>query len=171
MAHICVSKLIIIGSENGLSPGRRQANIWTNAGILLIGPPGTNFNEILNQENALENVVWKTAAILSRPQCVINQQSTSLALCKINPLVKVCFLSQGPLMRNPFHCYDVIMKHVIYTWWTDRICCLWITSYIVYCIYAWLRLVLLQTGSSLTRVMILRMSSAKLFNKHMPTFY
>ena len=47
MAHICVSKLTIIGSDNGLSPGRRQAIIWTNARILLIGPLGTNFSEIL----------------------------------------------------------------------------------------------------------------------------
>ena len=45
--HICVSNLANIGSENGLSPGRRQAIIWTNAGILLIGPLGTKFNEIL----------------------------------------------------------------------------------------------------------------------------
>ena len=45
--HICVGKLTIIGSDNGLSPGRRQAIIWTNAGILLIGPLGTNFNEML----------------------------------------------------------------------------------------------------------------------------
>ena len=37
----------IIGSHNDLSPGRRQAIIWTNAGILLIEPLGTNFNEIL----------------------------------------------------------------------------------------------------------------------------
>ena len=37
----------ITGSDNGLSPGRRQAIIWTSAGILPIGPPGTNFNEIL----------------------------------------------------------------------------------------------------------------------------
>ena len=43
----CVSKLSIIGSNNGLSPNRRQAIIWTNAGIWLIGPLGTNFNEIL----------------------------------------------------------------------------------------------------------------------------
>ena len=43
--HICVSRLIITGSDNGLSPGRRQAIIWTNAGILLIGPLGTNFSE------------------------------------------------------------------------------------------------------------------------------
>ena len=46
VTHICVSELTIIGSDNGLSPGRRQAIIWTNAGILLIQPLGTNFNEI-----------------------------------------------------------------------------------------------------------------------------
>ena len=46
VTHICVSKLPIIGSDNGLSPGRHQAIIWTNAGILLIGPLGTNFSEI-----------------------------------------------------------------------------------------------------------------------------
>ena len=45
--HICVSKLTTIGSDNGLSPGRRQAIIRTSAGILLIEPLGTNFNEIL----------------------------------------------------------------------------------------------------------------------------
>ena len=45
--HICVGNLTIIGSDNGLSPDRRQAIIWTNAGILLIGPLGINFNEIL----------------------------------------------------------------------------------------------------------------------------
>ena len=46
MTHICVSKLTIIGSDNGLSPVRRQAIIWTYAGILLIRPLGTNFNEM-----------------------------------------------------------------------------------------------------------------------------
>ena len=38
VTHICINKLTIVGSDNGLSPGRRQAIIWTNAGILLIGP-------------------------------------------------------------------------------------------------------------------------------------
>ena len=47
VTHICVSKLTMIGSDNGLSPGRRQAIIWTNAVILLFGPLGTNFSEIL----------------------------------------------------------------------------------------------------------------------------
>ena len=45
--HICIGKLTIIGSANGLSPGRRQAIIWTIARILLIWPLGTNFSEIL----------------------------------------------------------------------------------------------------------------------------
>ena len=61
--HVCVSKLTNIGSDNGLSPGRRQAIIWTKAGILLIGPLGMNFSEFNRnsniQENAVENVVWK----------------------------------------------------------------------------------------------------------------
>ena len=47
VTHICVSKLTNIGSDNGLSPGRRQSIIWTSAGILLIGPLGANFSEIL----------------------------------------------------------------------------------------------------------------------------
>ena len=46
VTHICVSKLTIIGSDNGLSPGRRQAIIWTNARTFLIGHLETNFNEI-----------------------------------------------------------------------------------------------------------------------------
>ena len=49
MTHICVSELPIIGSDNGLSPGRRQAITRTNAGILLIQTLGTNFSEIRNE--------------------------------------------------------------------------------------------------------------------------
>ena len=45
--HICVSNLSIISPDNGLLPGRHQAIIWTNAGMLLIGPLGTNLREIL----------------------------------------------------------------------------------------------------------------------------
>ena len=47
LMHIYISKLTIIGLDNGLPPGWRQAITWTNAGILLIGPLGTNFSEIL----------------------------------------------------------------------------------------------------------------------------
>ena len=44
MTHICVGNLSIIGSNIGLSHGRRQAIVLTKAGILLIR---TNFSEIL----------------------------------------------------------------------------------------------------------------------------
>ena len=47
--HICVGKLTIIGSDYGLAPGRRQAIIWTNTGILSIQTLRTNFNEILSE--------------------------------------------------------------------------------------------------------------------------
>ena len=46
VTHICISNLTIIGPYNGLSPGRRQAIIRTNAGILLIELLRTNFSEI-----------------------------------------------------------------------------------------------------------------------------
>ena len=46
------SKLTIIGSDNGLSPGRGQAIIWTNAGILLIRTLETNFSEIVSEIHA-----------------------------------------------------------------------------------------------------------------------
>ena len=51
VTHIRVGKVLIIGSDNGLAPGRRQAIILTNAGILLIWPLGTNFSEILIEIN------------------------------------------------------------------------------------------------------------------------
>ena len=61
----------MIGSDNGLSPVRRQAIIWTNRGILGICPLGTNFSatlikiqNIFIQENAFETAVWKMAALL-----------------------------------------------------------------------------------------------------------
>ena len=47
VTHISIGDLTITASDNGLSPDRCQAIISTNAGILLIGPLGTNFREIL----------------------------------------------------------------------------------------------------------------------------
>ena len=76
VTHICVGNLTIIGSDNGLSPGRRQAITWTNVGILLIRPLGTNFSEILIgiQHFHSRKGIWKcrlrNGVHLSRPQCV-----------------------------------------------------------------------------------------------------
>ena len=50
--HVCISKTTIIDSDNGLSPGRCQAIIWSNTGILLIGTLGTNISEFLSEINA-----------------------------------------------------------------------------------------------------------------------
>ena len=76
VTHIYVSKLNTIGSDNGLSPGRRQVIICPNVGILLIRNVGTNFREILSEihtfssKNAFESIVCEIAAILSRSPCV-----------------------------------------------------------------------------------------------------
>ena len=46
VTHICISKLTIIASDNGLTPDWHQAIIRTSAGIWLIPTQGTNFNEV-----------------------------------------------------------------------------------------------------------------------------
>ena len=70
--HICVGKLFIIGSDNGLLPGRRQAIIWTNVAILLIGPLGTNFSEILIgiQTFSFTKMSFKVLSAKWRPFCL-----------------------------------------------------------------------------------------------------
>ena len=72
VTHICVGNLTIIGSDNGLSPGQRQAIIWTYAGILLIGPLGTNFSEMLIEIHAfsLKNIHLKMLSGKWRPFCL-----------------------------------------------------------------------------------------------------
>ena len=72
MTHIYVGKLTIIGSDNGLSPGRHQAIIWTNAGLLSIGPLRTYFSEnlIKIQQLSLEKMHVKMASAKWRPSCL-----------------------------------------------------------------------------------------------------
>ena len=72
VTHICVSKLTIIGSDNGLSLGRRQGIIWTNAGILLFEPLWTNFREILIETYtfSLKKMGMKMSSAKWRPFCL-----------------------------------------------------------------------------------------------------
>ena len=72
MTHLCVSQLTIIGSENGLSPGGRQAIIWTNVGILLVWTLGTNFSEILSKIPAfsVKKMRLKMSSGKWRPFCL-----------------------------------------------------------------------------------------------------
>ena len=69
VTHICIGNLTIIGSDNGLSPGRCQAIIWTNAGKLLIE---TNFNEILIgiQTFSFKKMHLKMSSAKWRPFCL-----------------------------------------------------------------------------------------------------
>ena len=72
VTHICVGNLATIGSDNGLSPGRRQAITRTNAGILLIGPPGTNSSEMLIEIHAFsfKRIHLKMSSAKWRPFCL-----------------------------------------------------------------------------------------------------
>ena len=72
MTHICVGKLTIIDSDNGLSPEQRQAIIWTHAGILLIGPLGTNPSQIIIgiQTFSFNKMHLKVSSAKWRPFCL-----------------------------------------------------------------------------------------------------
>ena len=108
---IYVGKLSITGSDNGLSPDRHQAIIWTNAGIMLIEPLGTKFSEILIEIHIFwfkemylkissgkwrsfcfgPNVLNASVSIASEPSSMYVQRVLSI------PLIKWAFCC-------PFHC-------------------------------------------------------------------
>ena len=93
VTHICVRKLTIIGSDNGLSPDRRQAIIWTNDGILLIGPLETHFNEILIE---IHNV-YKTNLENMAEMSLLIQYKIAFTRCRL--LVKLPFPYCGCIFR------------------------------------------------------------------------
>ena len=99
MTHICGCKIIIIGSDNGLLPGRRKAIIWTNAGILLIGPLGINFSEILIEIN--KKMHLKMSFISSRSQCV-NPYSGGFHNSSYRALAKVSRLRHWLILSRLF---------------------------------------------------------------------
>ena len=90
VTHICFSKQTIIGSDNGLSPGRRQAIIRTNAGILLIWTMGTNFSEILSEIHtfSFKKMLLKMSSAKWWQFClslnVLNAHSSKYAIWHIN---------------------------------------------------------------------------------------
>ena len=77
VTHICASELTIIGSDNGLSPSRRQAMVWTSAGILLIRPSGTNFSESKSMFFSFKKMNLKMSSAKCRPFDPINQLKIS----------------------------------------------------------------------------------------------
>ena len=121
VTHICVSKLTIIGSDNGLSPGRRQAIIWTNDGILFVGDLGTNFSEILIKIQTFsfkKKRLLKVSSAKWRPfhlglnvltlQGRNYQSFILLDLCE-GSLSDWWFPAKGPAIWKLFPCLDVIV--------------------------------------------------------------
>ena len=72
MPYICVTRLTVIGSENGLSSCRHQSIIWCNVGTFSIGPLGTNFSEILIDTNTFSprKMHLKMSSRKWRPFCL-----------------------------------------------------------------------------------------------------
>ena len=126
MTHICVSKLTIIGSDNGLAPGRRQTIIWTNDGISLIGPLGTNFREILIgiQTFSFKKMHLKMSSAKWRPFCLgLNELRNKT--CLLGHQERVPFQYQDHLSRcrnikipimqvkRPWDCLTFVMRNHI----------------------------------------------------------
>ena len=102
--HICVSKLTSIGSDNGLSPGRRQAIIWTNTGILLIGTLGINFSEILSEIHtfSFKKIRLKTSSAKWRPFCLGLNELKCIPLNEIiSNMPPEWFIIKPPTIQNP----------------------------------------------------------------------
>ena len=75
VTHTCVSKLTIIGSEKGLSPGRHHFlnQCWNIVNCTIRIKLQWNLNQnsyIFIQEKAFEIVVCQNGSHLSRPRCV-----------------------------------------------------------------------------------------------------
>ena len=108
VTHICVSKLTIIGSDNGLSPGRRQAIIWTNAGILLIWTLWTNFSEIVSETHAFsfKKMHLKKASPKWRPFCLgLNVLTCNWSTTNISCIYAYNSI-MAPSMRVVCGCFD-----------------------------------------------------------------
>ena len=112
VTHICVGNLTIIGSDNGLSPGRRQAITWTNVGILLIGPLGTNFGEMLIEIHtfSFKKIHLKISSGKWRPFCF------GLNVLKFFPILKrpgthsLTWL-KGPIIWHPLKARFGMLEH------------------------------------------------------------
>ena len=75
---------VSIGSDNGLSPIRRQAITWTNAGKVLTEPLGTNVSEILTKLHtfSFKKMHLKTSSAKRRPFC----PGLNMLITYVNPL-------------------------------------------------------------------------------------
>ena len=104
VTQMCVGKPIIIGSGNGLSPVRRQAIIWTNAGILLIRPLGIKFSEILIDIRifSFKKMCLKLSSAKWRPFCL----GLDVSMCQLQLCTSIYYFSTF-LCRQHFACFNL----------------------------------------------------------------
>ena len=116
VTHICVSKLTIIGIDNGLSPVRCQAIILTNAGMLLIRTFWTNVGKFhtFSCKKMHLKTVYEMAAILSRPQCV---NYDNIRCTKAFVLKQIRFLNESIVkhLNRPLELDDVNRIYMLHT--------------------------------------------------------
>ena len=111
--HICISKLTIIGSDNGLSPVWCQVIIWTNAAILSMWPWRTYFSEILFQieKFSFMEMHCKMSSAKWQPFCLGLNVFKWLDMKYFSPILyffpccdefscQVCDFSSKPRLRN-----------------------------------------------------------------------
>ena len=100
VTHICVIKLTIIVSDNGLSPCRRQAIIWTSGRILLIRTLGTNFSEILIAIHtfSFKNIDLKISSGKWRPSCLVLNVLMRTTRWKCASLIAISHQPQSSLL-------------------------------------------------------------------------
>ena len=114
---------VSIGSDNGLSPVRRQAIAWTTAHLLSIGPLETNFSEIIIKIHTfsfkkmrLKMLSAKLAAILSRGRRVNSLGLHSAWWTKATAHRRDCQLqcsahfSRTVSLNQHFFCIYVVIK-------------------------------------------------------------
>ena len=142
VTNICLGNLTTIGSDNGLSPGRRQAIIRTNDGILFIGPLGTNLSEISIEilTFSFKKMCLKVSSAKWQPFCLGLNELTSL----VSPwLLRFCVVRASCLWRlmvrptgfwwpvvGALRCFWSAMIRAFHFWWLvfQDLCFQWATS-------------------------------------------
>ena len=124
VTHICVSKLTIIGSDNGLRLTGAKPLYKPMLDYLLIGPSGTNFSEILIGilTFSFKKMCLKVSSAERRPFCVglnvlmlhpliramLYIRKITMALLLSNNRACQCYCSYIPQRDNQDHYYHYI---------------------------------------------------------------
>ena len=114
--HLCISNQTIIGSHNGLLPSRGQVIIWTNDGILLVPPLGTNLSEILIEIHifSLKKMLFKWSSGKWQPFCPgLNVLRGISVIWLFNLAVKRSIIDVYEIKCRNKHIWEVDLQNVI----------------------------------------------------------